>query len=157
MDKVNLSAPWYTYVNELRALFGEDEEISIVFDSLAMDVQLFVDNQKKADALTQLLPVEKEFGDVKLKITVIPTDVLGDSVVDLMGAAFEGNPVLARICTSSSLLGSFTYAVFRKEVVQFYNDQLDDINGNKSMLYQDVAKDVLKARGDIFYCTNNEE
>ena len=38
MDKVNLSAPWYTYVNELHALFGEDEEISIVFDSLAMDV-----------------------------------------------------------------------------------------------------------------------
>lgn len=156
MEKVKLSPPWDTFVHEIYALFDEDPDVSILFDRDEMEVKLYVESQKKADALMQLLPTEKEFGNVMLKITVVPVDVLGDSIEDLVTAAFEGNPVLSEIRSITSLLGSFSYAVFRKEVVQFYNDQLDDIHGNKSMLYQEIAKDVLGQQEGIFYCTDVE-
>ena len=157
MDKVNLSAPWYTFVHELTALFGEDPDIKIIFDSDAYEVKLFVENQRKADALMQLLPEEKDFGNVKLKVMVVPADNQEDPIVTAMSAAFEGNPVLNDIRTISSVIGTFNYAVFRKEVVQFYNDQLDDLHGNKSMLFQEIARDVLGDHVGIFYCTDVSE
>jgi hypothetical protein len=43
--------------------------------------------------------------------------------------------------------------VFEKKVVQFFNDQLDDINGNKSTLYQDIAKDVFEKHEGVYFCT----
>lgn len=36
-------------------------------------------------------------------------------------------------------------------------DQLDDINDNKSMLYQDIAKDVLGEKDGVFYFTHRYE
>ena len=36
-------------------------------------------------------------------------------------------------------------------------DQLDDINDNKSMLYQDIANDVLDEKDGVFYCTHRCE
>lgn len=30
---------------------------------------------------------------------------------------------------------------------------MDDINGNKSMLFQDIAKDVFGNKHSVFYCT----
>ncbi len=34
-------------------------------------------------------------------------------------------------------------------------DRLDDINGDKSMLYQDISKDVLGHQDGVFYYTAN--
>ncbi len=33
-------------------------------------------------------------------------------------------------------------------------NQLDDINGYKSTLYQDIAKDMLGEKDGVFYCTH---
>lgn len=154
MQKVNLSSPWLTFVHEIYALFGEDPEIKIVFDNEECEVKLYIDNYKKAEALMQLLPTEKQFGNVTLKITVIPANPLDDSAVSLFCRAFEGNPVLSCVKTVESVMGSFNYAVFKNEVVQFYNDQLDDPHGNKSTLYQVIAKDVFGPQDGIFYCTD---
>lgn len=156
MDKLNLSAPWITFVHEVQALFGEDPEIKIVFDNSECELKLYIDNQQKADALTQLLPSEKEFGNVTLKITVVPANDNDNSIVSLIVKAFDGNPVLSYVRSVSSVIGSFNYAVFQPVVAQFFNDQLDDIHGNKSMLYQEIAKDVLGQQEGIFYCTDIE-
>mgnify|MGYP006958177364 CR=1 FL=1 len=43
--------------------------------------------------------------------------------------------------------------MFENKVVQFYNDQMDDINGNKSTLFQDIAGDVFGYDHGVFYCT----
>ena len=48
-----------------------------------------------------------------------------------------------------------SFAVFAKEVVQYYNDDLTDINGLKSTLYEDIARDVFDIDG-INYCTSKE-
>ena len=155
MEKLNLSSPWVTYVNEMKALFEKDPQITIVYDNEDCTVKLFVESESKADALQKLLPETKEFGNVTLKIEIVPANAdLADPNVALFCAAFEGNPVLEEVRSISSVMGTFNYAVFKKEVVQFYNDQLDDLHGNKSTLYQEIARDVIGQKEGIFYCTD---
>ena len=48
-----------------------------------------------------------------------------------------------------------TYVIFKKEVVQYYNDSLSDAHGMCSTLYQDIAKRILDADEGIFFCTND--
>jgi len=155
MKKVTLSAPWITFIREIELLFGKDDEVNVVVDSDELEVKLYVDNNRKAEALSRLLPVEKEFGNVKVKIAVIPSNKAEETPLAMIAQAFEGNPVFEGTTTVDTLMGSFGYAVFKKEVAQFYNDQLDDIHGNRSMLYQDIAKDVLGAKDGVFYCTSD--
>lgn len=156
MDNVKLSPPWITYVNELKALFGKDPDITIKFDEDENHIQLLVDNSEKADALTALLPAVKNFGNVELYISVVPEN-LDSSYATLVKNAFKNNPVISDVSTVQTPFGDITYAMFRKEVVQFYNDQMDDPNGNKSTLYQDIARDVFG--GDLLnthFCTDTK-
>lgn len=152
MENMKLSPPWVTFVHEIEALFGEDDEIHILYDQDNNIVKLFVDSVCKADALGQLLPTEKVFGNVTLKIEVVPSNK-EISKTDLFEKAFAGNPVMEFVFTSITPFGKVNYAVFKNKVVQFFNDQMDDINGNKTTLYQDIAKDVFGTDHDIFYCT----
>lgn len=152
MLKVNLSSPWVTFVNEVKALFEEDDEIHIHYDGENNELKLLVDSGDKADALSKLLPTEKQFGNVTLKIIVIPANK-DLQAVDLFEIAFRGNPALAYTFAADTPLGHAEYAIFKKQVVQFFNDQLDDVRGIKSTLYQDIAKDVFEGSG-VFFCTD---
>ena len=49
------------------------------------------------------------------------------------------------------------YVVFKNRVVQFFNDNLNDIYGNISTLYQEIASDVFKEISGVNYCTDIEE
>lgn len=152
--EVKLSSPWVAYVRKLQALFGADQEINIAYNQDENEVKLYVaNNDSKADALTRLLPTKKEFGNVILKITVVPANDKDISTLVLFSRAFEGNPVLADLEYIDSEFGRFGYVIFQNKVVQFFNDCLDDPHGNESTLYQEIAKDVFKTEPGIYYCT----
>ena len=153
MLKVSLSAPWVTFVHEIDALFEMDPEIQTQYDNEENVYKLFVDNSKKAEALSQLLPTEKSFGNITLKIEVIPSN-LEMNGPELIEEAFKGNPILSFVKTGNTPFGTVSYAVFQKKVAQFFNDQMDDLYGNKSMLYQDIAKDVLIPQDGVYYSTD---
>lgn len=150
--KVNMSAPWITFVHEVEALFEQDADVHVRYDSETNELKLLVDAGDKADALSQLLPTEKVFGNVTLKIEVVSANKLLEGL-DLLEVAFRGNPALAYTYQANTPLGHVEYAVFQNKVVQFFNDQLDDVNGLKSTLYQEIAKDVFETTG-VFYCTD---
>ena len=147
---LKLSPPWNTFVSELKALFGEDPDIKIVFNEEEYKVDIFVEDAAKADALTQLIPEERIYGNVALKIAVIPADKAGSTGANLIEAAFKGNPVLKQMLRMKTPFGEYDYAVFRKEVVQFYNDDLCDPHGNESTLFEDIARDVFGV-SDVFF------
>lgn len=155
MENTKLSPPWITYVNELKELFGQDPQVKIEYDDDKKVVKLFVDNQTKSDALSALLPVSKDFGNVTLIIGVVPANLKANTS-ELLDAAFDGNPVMSEVIHATTPFGNISYAMFKKEVVQFYNDQMDDPRGNKSMLYQDIAKDVFGNVSGAFFCTDIE-
>lgn len=163
-NRMKLSPPWYTYVNKLAAMFGKDPEISIQYDDYIEEVKIFVDNPKKADALGRLLPELVQFGNVTITINIIATknvqDIGNVSEKELFECAFEGNPVFSFAYTITGLLlNNITYIVFKNEVVQFFNDNLNDVYGNLSTLYQEIASELF-ADADIktvYYCTDRSE
>lgn len=150
-----LSAPWETYYKKLQALLGDDPEISLKFDKAAGVIKIYVDNAKKADALDRLLIARKVFGNVKINITVIPSNkVYHGEYEDLYDCAFDGNPVF--VGTQYASLpegGDLSYVIWSREVAQFFNDNLADYQGNQTMLYEQIARDVLKYEPAVYHCT----
>ena len=157
MERVILSAPWVTLYRKIDALFGCDPEIRVAYDEEDTAIKLYVENHDKAEALEALLPSERTYGSVTVTITVVPANELTASRAALFRRAFEGNPAFAYEKTAGKGLYSFSYVVFRNRVVQFFNDDLQDVNGNCSTLYQEIAKDVFGEQEGIFFCTDTEE
>lgn len=149
---MKMSSPWVEFYREIEALFVQDPEVKVVYEEEKNEVKLYVENARKADALTQLLPAEKTFGNVTIKVTVIPANDVMVSKADLLAEAFDGNPALSYVQHVDAVMGAFEYAVFQNKVVQFFDDNLADINGNKSTLYENIARDVFDDIG-VFFCT----
>lgn len=113
-----------------------------------------------------LLPFEKKFGNVSLDIIIIPSNNNKVEKVDLttaqdyFEAAFENNPVFAFTRVIQGIFtNTLTYVVFKNRVVQFFADNLNDIHGNISTLYQELAKDVFNMDNisGVLFCTDIEE
>lgn len=150
---MKLIAPWVNYWREIEALFAQDPEVKVVYDEEANEVKLFVDNSRKADAIAYLLPEEKTFGNVTLKISVVPANDGIQSKFDAIQEAFVGNPALSYVWQARTPFGEFDYVVFEPKVVQYFNDDMRDVNGNKTTLYQDIAKDVIGEEANLCFCT----
>jgi len=158
MNTLNLSSPWVNYYRMINALFGNDPEIKIVFTENDNTIRLFVSNAAKADALTQLIPPQKTFGNVTLNVIVIPANEVDASFSSLFEIAFKDNPVFAFSKTVQGIMSNpISYVVFKNEVVQYYTDDLGDIYGNRSTLYQDIAKEVFGSQDGVFFCTDVEK
>lgn len=154
MAKIGLSAPWIIYYREINALFEQDPEIHVVYDEDKNELKLFVDNSSKAEALRELLPVEKEFGNVVLKIDVIPSNKKVSACGGLFETAFANNPILSEVQVIRGIFSNdLYYVIFVNKVVQYFNDSLEDAHGVCSTLYQDIAKRIFENRQNVFFCT----
>ena len=157
MDKtVKSCSPWVTYVHKLNALFGQDPDIEIVFDESEMKVKLLVVGADKAASLDRLLPGSITFGNVgALTIEVVPANK-EKSKADLFRDAFEGNPLYSRTMDiqPDGTKNAFTYVMFYKKVVQYWNDNLGDPHGNVSMMAQDLATEIFSEDG-VMYSTES--
>jgi len=154
MEKLKLSSPWDIYYKQIEALFGEDPAVTVVLDEEEYELKLYVEGATKAEAIEQLLPSKKEFGNVTLKITVIPSNASDMSRVALIEKAFEGNPALVDILSGEILSNPVNYVIFEKEVVQFFNDDLSAVGGICSTLYQDLAKEIFGEKEGVYFCTD---
>ena len=159
MAKLKLSPPWDIFYKEINAFFKEDDDVKVIFDEDEFTIKLYVDDPVKAAALTELLPAEKDFGNVVLKITVIPAN---EGSGPVLGArpylAFYGNPIVDEIKIIHGLFGyDFIYVMFAKKVVQYFTDNISDYNGFCSTLYENIARNIFEGKEGIFYCTSTEE
>jgi hypothetical protein len=155
--RIKISPPWVAFYHEIEALFGEDPEVKVGYDERSVVIKLYVDNPEKAHALTRLLPAEKTFGNIVVGIQVIPVNGPVTSTAGLFRQAFEGNPAFSYVgAAAGPFADQLEYVVFRNEVVQFYNDDIGDINGMETTLYQEIAKDVFEDISGIFFCTDLE-
>lgn len=154
-EYLKLSAPWVTFVRQVKALFGRDPQIKINYAEDAMCLDLLVDDEPKREALKQLLPDHKDFGNVSLKIRVLSSTEMGYSSPEaILRTAFKGNPVFFDADTvEPDAYESFTYISFANETVQLWNDNLSDPHGLTTTLYQDIAKEVLDLPSNVYCCT----
>lgn len=158
MAHLKLAPPWITYVSEVEQMFKYDKQVHVVYDNDELTLKLYVDELNKADALEQLLPEEMVFGNVTLKISIIPANTVRVTRTDKEGIfeyAFFNNPVLSFIRTVQGVFANnLTYVVFAKRVVQYYNDNLGDIYGQRSTLYETIAKNIFLPQEGVYYCTD---
>ena len=161
MCNLKLSPPWNEYHEQVKALFGQDPEIKVEYDNVRKELTLRVESQRKVSALLRLVPARVDFGGVEVRVCVVPANAAGETLpddaatADVLTAAFAGNPVVTQIRqVSKGLFRDLCYCVFKKEVVQYPADNLADINGNRSMLMQDIAREVLTEAKDVYFCTS---
>ena len=150
----NMMSPWAEYLNQIDAFFKEDDDVRVEYDNEAMVIKIYVDGAAKAEALSKLLPTSKKFGNVEIKVNIIPANPLDTSRIGLFKKAFEGNRAVADIETISDISSNdFNFIIFKPEVVQYYNDDLSDFNGICSTLYQDLAKELFGETEGVYFCT----
>jgi hypothetical protein len=136
-------------------MFEHDPEINVVYDEEKQNIRLYVDNTVKADALAQLIPEEHTFGKIVVHVEIIPSNKPGKTKDSLFEEAFSGNPAFSFVRTIHGVfVNDITYVVFANKVVQYYNDCLNDIYGQRSCLYQDIAADIFGVKDGVFYCTD---
>ena len=158
MAKVGLSAPWVQFYHEVQAMFKLDDDVRVIFDEDKCTLKLFVADAKKADALSKILPTDKVFGDKILKIIIVLPNIVSSSISSTVADAFSGNAALEYVQEIDGVFSNpLVYVVFRKEVVQYYTDNLGDIHGIRSTLYEDIAREIFIPQDFVYYCTDVEE
>lgn len=157
LEHLELSAPWVNYYREIYAMFEYDDEVRVEYNEETYEIKLYVDNTDKAMALHELLPHEKSFGNVIVRVTIVPANRQNLTREELFRIVFKGNSNVNRIKSVKDVLSNpITYVAFRKEVVQYPLDNLHDINGNVSTLYEDVARDIFGEEEGICFCTDGD-
>lgn len=152
--KVNLYSPCVILFRKYEAMFKKDRNIKIELDNDNRVITLFVTGDEKADALTQNLPTEVVFGNEKVKINVVPANLSGVTKIEQYRKIFEGNEAVDFIGNGSDpVTCDFNYIVFKPEVVQYSADDLSDLNGQQSTLYQNLAKEIFGDQPGIYFCT----
>lgn len=154
---LNISSPWVTYYRKLEALFGEDPDIMVDFEydeNESPVVKLYVTGADKAEALAKILPVERTFGNVTVNTIIVPSN-REETKADVFVKAFTGNPAFSYgVTVDNPFVHGVGYVVFRNKVVQFFNDDISDVNGFETTLYENIADDVFGDNAGVFFCTD---
>ena len=159
MKELKLGSPWVLHERKLRAMFRKDKDVEVELDEKAKKYIIRVETGKKADALARIMPQEVTFGSVTFRVCVVPANV-GEvlpkdaPMIDVLKAAFEGNEAVYEIRpVSKGLFRDLVYVVFENCVVQYEADNLADVNGNISTLYENIARDIFPDANGALFCT----
>ena len=156
-EKLGIASPWITFARRVHKLFECDPEVKLEWDDEACKLKVYVSSQEKASALEKLLPSEKAFGNVVMTIVVIPANDQEPTEWELFQTAFKGNPAVSFTDVIEGAGFHAGYIVFQPQVVQYYNDNIGDIHGIESTLYQDIANEVFEDHAGVFFCTDIED
>ena len=170
MATLQLAPAWDIYYQKINALFKDDSRATVIYDRDNLKIKIYVTDQKKAEALDQLLVHNVIFGNQELTVDVIPANGNDDESSKpythrsrysfyypplIWDDAFYGNPLYSY---SRKFVGIYTnpltYVVFTPTVVQYYTDSLNDINGFSTTLAQEIAKDIFVEQEGTFFCTD---
>ena len=151
MAMIKKVSPWVEFYYQVKSLFREDPEVYVMLDEAEQELKIYVEDGVKADALDHLLPKEKVWGNVTYKVTVVPPNGFEHSGFPL-DEAFNKNPAVVDIVHVNFM--NITYVIFKKTVVQYYDDSLSSAYGVKSTLYEDLARAVFEPLNGVFYCTD---
>lgn len=159
MAELKYSSPWDIYYKRIHALFKYDPEVHVTYNEGKNEIKIMVNNGRKYDAISVLFPTEKTFGNVRVKITVIPAnDNDTPTWSDLFNDAFRGNLIFSYASHTDNKLGAFDYIVFSEPAAQYYSDNLFSLGGMTTELYQDIAKEVFDTGDDaVIFCTDTLE
>lgn len=159
---VRLSPPWVTQRNKIACTIGLDQQV-LVEDleeksETEYIVNVMVNDNRKAKALSNLLVSKYIYGDVILKVKVYaPCEIRVYPCFDalspmelskLLSEGLMGNPLYRGFVITEGVIPlqvvetvGQVVGIIRREVVQFFNDNITDLCGN----YDEVASKVFNS------------
>lgn len=154
-DQVGNSSPWVTYARKLATLLTADDT-EVEYNSEKKKVVIRTESFDKATAFMKLLPQVIIFGNVALYIEILPANT--SDTVTMFKRIFANSPVVDKIVTvqPDGTSNPFTYILFKKEVVQYWDDNLGNPHGFMFDLYQNMAENVFEDNHDgIIFTTSS--
>lgn len=170
MASLNKCAPWIEHYRKIEAFFKKDPGIMVIYDDTEAEdlkVKVYVEETEKAKAIEELLLPDVTFGNVTLKVEVVPGNkessaapffLMGDITgQEVYTKAFAENDALKFIRVIDGIGGCpWVYLVFAEEVVQYFTDDYSSIYGKEATLYENIAREIFKPVAGVFYCTESE-
>lgn len=163
-------APWSDFTLMTEAMFKGDHDVHVEFDCPKRMLKLYVKGDAKADAISKIMAKEKRIGNIVIKVQVVPANetkrgkakknAANPDKLEVFKTALEGNSAFSQAVVKETDFGiPQNYVVFVPKVVQFYNDERSDINGNLNTLYQTIAREIFDEdfSDDINFCTAQVE
>ena len=157
-NQVKLSPPWYTYFNFLKYSIGKDRNVKVLDMKEISDVNYLipveVKDKDKARALATILVLHKNFGNIDVHTEVLhrgqvvkphetPRNECG--LIKIFEEALATNYYFEYVRFAKIFTAKIIFPVFKKEVIQFFNDDLSDLYNNFNGVAAAVFEEVLKS------------
>lgn len=160
--KLKMSPPWDGYMNMLASFFKGDTRVRVGSCDGRRVGTIEVFDGDMYQALEQVLNKKLRFGNVVLRIDIVPANCLrgkGDVLnikerdyTDLaaLKVVLSKNPAFAKIISRKTELGNFVFCMFKPVVLMWYNDNLGSPYKQTTSVYEDAALHVFKDCGVSF-------
>jgi len=141
--KVGLSSPWITYYRKLNALFGADPDLEVNYNDEKKTISIESTNTFKLMALEKILKPTVTFGNITVTVECLVKNGEEPSTAALFRTAFSGNPHFSDVIDKKVIAVDETFLLFKKEVIQFFNDDTSDYFSNWNGLAEDILRSAM--------------
>lgn len=141
-NELGLSSPWACYAKRVKKLFDGDPDVIVEHDDAEGKLVILVNGDDKANAIEQLMPSCKTWGNVTLAIEVVPSND-EQTEADLFRKAFSGNANFVDVAEGYGPAGDISYALFMPDVAQIYEDDISEFDGLTTITMAQLAESVL--------------
>lgn len=166
-QNVQLSPPWDTYFKMVYNLLSVDPEIKMpktIREGEGGNYSFWIEsgNSEKIIALSKILKNEIKMGNITITVSFRCTDsaitkVSKDVItVEDFDKAFKGNPLFYKALSEACPGGSTFFAIFKHDIITFYNDDISDYKCNAHFIIADLVEEVINDCA-INICTEYEE
>ena len=156
---LNLSPPPYTYFNFLKHSIGNDPCLEVlemqVMEGGNYLIQIEVEVRSKARALAVILKLHQNIGNENIYIEVLNNGRIVRPQEDyrtmrdfikMFECALSTNHYFDRATFIKTISGMpIVFLIFKKEVIQFFNDDLSDLYANFNGVAADVFREVMRS------------
>ena len=166
-QNLTLQSPWVTYFKMVYNLLTVDPEIKMpksITEGEGGKCSFWIEspNATKIIALSKILKNEIQMGNITVTISFRCTNdvevgenavVTGNDYTD----AFTGNPLFSKVVTEIFPGGAKVYyAVFKREIITFFNDNMTDYHANSHFIVADIVKEIANEDSAVNVCTEYE-
>lgn len=160
-EKVRLSPPWDGHMSKLASFFKGDDRVRVGTCGMGYVANIEVFDTKMYSALEQVLNKRIRFGNVVLKINLVPANgvkAFKGEMTDLaaLKVVLKDNPAFAKIVSRKTELGNNVFVLFKPVVLMWYNDNLASPYKQSTSVYELEAQIVFKDLG-VSYSTEPQK
>lgn len=157
--EVGMQAPWVVFHKGLFNLLNSDPDLAVE-DTIRdcgnglYESHISSYNYEKLTALKKILKTEIDMGNITVRV-VFDYEAPSDTITaEDWKTAFDGNPLFKELVnvpiTPDS---SVNYAIFAREILTYFVDDLTDIYGNRHIIVADLVKQLSNETAGINVCT----